>query len=272
MNSSANWIDPLIKEYYTWLQKQTKIFTDSKSEWITIRTPYIGLFNDIIEMYAKQNGDKIILSDNGDTLSNLELAGTTFTRSNTKKSLLESVLLNYGIKLQNDELIIETSSKDFSQNKHNFISAIMELNDFYTLSKQNIYSVFKDEVKKYLDIKNVIYTPSFISKGSTGLEFMFDFQIASRTSEIVIKSFNTVNKQNLTNFLFSWDDIKPIREKISSKELVSVAIINDDDKELKSEYEDALLSKGVNLLRWSKREESESMNLLHPSNINLNLN
>jgi hypothetical protein len=60
----------------------------------------------------------------------------------------------------------------------------------------------------------LIFTPDFF-EGSTGLEFNFDFQIAQRDKIIVIKSFNTINKSNTA--FFSWDDIKPVREKLQKK-------------------------------------------------------
>ena len=42
----------------------------------------------------------------------------------------------------------------------------------YTAASNNI-------VRNYLDEKQIIFTPDFISKGETGLEFTFDFQLAN---------------------------------------------------------------------------------------------
>ena len=156
----------------------------------------------------------------------------------------------------------ETSEQNFSQKKHNFISAIMELNDLYVLSKSNVASIFKEDVRTYLDEKNIIYTPDYISKGSTGLEFMFDFQIAGKNSELILKSFNTINKQSLSSFLFSWDDIKPIREKVSKKKVTAIAIINDEEKHIKEEFLDALIAKKANYIIWSERHSGDNIDKL----------
>ncbi|MBG6186290.1 DUF1828 domain-containing protein [Flavobacterium sp. CAN_S2] len=257
-----NWVNTSVDNYYNWLREKTFIQKDLTTDWFLINTPFIGAFNDTIEIYAQKNGSQLKLSDNGETLSNLEIQGLQIQGSKRRKSLLDSILINYGVKIDNDELVIETNIDKFSQSKHNFLSAIIEINDLYVLSNHNVASIFKEDVRNYLDSQDIIFTPDFISKGSTGLEFNFDFQIAQRDKEIVIKSFNTINKSNLPTFLFSWDDIKPVREKITKKNVTAIAIINDIDKEVKSEFLEALKSKNANFILWSEKDSAENKKLL----------
>lgn len=254
-----SWVNALINDYYSWLKSNTVILSDEKTGWVAIQTPFIGLFNDVIEMYARKQGDKIVLSDNGETFHNLELVGTSLNRAGERRGIAERILLNYGIQIHGDELLTETTVQNFAQKKHNFLSAIMELQDLYVLSKNNVSSIFKEDVRAYLDSQNIIYTPDFISKGSTGLEFMFDFQIAGRQSELVLKSFNTINKQTLSSFLFSWDDIKPVREKVSKKNVTAIAVLNDEEKPIKAEYLEALDAKKASYIIWSDRFNEESI-------------
>lgn len=256
------WANDLISEYYLWLKNKTVIISDDVTEWVAIQTPFIGLFNDLIEIYVQKKGSVVYLSDNGETFSNLDLVGASIARTGERRLIAERILLNYGIKLVGTELITETSEHNFPQKKHNFLSAIMELNDLYVLSKTTVSSIFKEDVRIYLDEKDIIYTPDFISKGSTGLEFMFDFQIAGKKSEIVLKSFNTINKQTLTSFLFSWDDIKPIREKVSKKNVTAIAIINDSEKPIKDDMLNAFKFKNANVILWSERNSSENLSKL----------
>lgn len=257
-----NWVKTSVDNYYNWLKEKTYIQKDINTDWFLINTPFIGSFNDTIEIYAQKNGAQLKLSDNGETMSNLEIQGLQIQGSKKRKTLLDSILLNYGVKIENDELIIETNIEKFSQSKHNFLSAIIEINDLYVLSNHNVASIFKEDVRNYLDSQNIIFTPDFISKGSTGLEFNFDFQIAQREKEIVIKSFNTINKSNLPTFLFSWDDIKPVREKITKKNVNAIAIINDVDKDIKSEFLEALKSKNADYILWSEKDSKENQNKL----------
>ncbi|KGL62591.1 DUF1829 domain-containing protein [Polaribacter sp. Hel1_85] len=257
-----NWANTYVDEYYNWLKEKTFIQKDDYTDWFLINTPFVGAFNDTIEIYAQKKGSNLILSDNGETMTNLELQGLHIQGSKRRRNILDSILLNYGVKFENDELVIESNIEKFSQCKHNFLSAIIEINDLYVLSKHQVSSIFKEDVRSYLDSENIIYTPDFISKGETGLEFNFDFQIARKDKEIVIKSFNVINKSNLPSFLFSWDDIKPVREKSTKKNVNAIAIINDFEKEVKTEFLDALKSKNADYILWSERDLEKNKILL----------
>ncbi len=257
-----NWVNTYVDNYYNWLREKTFIQKDSGTDWFLINTPFVGAFNDTIEIYAQKNGSHLKLSDNGETMANLELQGLHIQGSKRRKAILDTILLNYGVRTENNELTIEANIDNFSQSKHNFLSAIIEINDLYVLSKHNVASIFKEDVREYLDSHEIIYTPDFISKGVTGLEFNFDFQIAQKNKEIVIKSFNTINKSNLPTFLFAWDDIKPVRENITKKNVNAIAIINDIDKEIRTEFLDALKAKNADYILWSERETKESKQLI----------
>lgn len=259
---NENWINNCISEYYNWLRDKTQYLKNEETGWYTITTPFIGLFNDNIEIYAKLDNDKIILSDDGQTLSNLELSGSSLSRASKRREWLEMILSNYGIELNNNELQTKGTENEFNQKKHNLICAISEISDMALLAKHTVSSLFIEDVKGYFEEQNIIYTPQFIAKGSTGIEFTFDFQIAGKEKELVIKSFNSLTKLNVPNFLFGWEDIKNSREKISGKQLKGVAIINDIEKELKIEYIGALESKGADVVMWSQRHRHDNLEKL----------
>jgi len=154
-----NWIDNSISEYYNWLRDKTIVNKDERTGWFVITTPFIGLFNDNIEIYAKMDGSKVTLSDDGLTLSNLELAGAPILRSPKRKEWLEMVLLNYGVVLIENELQAVGNEKDFHQKKHNLICAISEISDMAMMAKHTVSSIFKEDVKAYLDEQNIhLYT------------------------------------------------------------------------------------------------------------------
>lgn len=260
-----NWIEDSINQYYDWLKTKTYTKEDEQSGWFAVTTPFLGLFNDPIEIYMKMEDDTILMSDDGITIKNLELAGASITRSSKRKEWLDFILLNYGVTIDNGELFVKAKQADFSQKKHNLICAISEITDMEITAKHIVSSLFRDDVKQLLDEQEIIYTPQFITKGSSGIEFTFDFQIAGRNKELVLKSFNSLNKINVPNFLFSLDDIKPVREKASGKEMLSLAVINDIEKDIKPEYINALKSRNTDILFWSERNKPENLQKLRPT-------
>ena len=55
-----NWANDLVADYYKWLKNNTLI-TQGKNGWIAIDTPFVGIFNDTICLFAKKQKDKILL-------------------------------------------------------------------------------------------------------------------------------------------------------------------------------------------------------------------
>ena len=255
------WLEKILNKYYAFLRDRSSIIENTGTNWQVISTPFVGLFNDTIEIYIKKQDRSIILSDDGITLNNLDTMGVSISRSQKRREIIDRVLLNWGLRLVGKEIITEANEHSIVQKKFAFISAISEINDMYILSKHAISSIFIEEVQNYLDEQKIIYTPSFIAKGTTGLEFNFDFQIAGHDKEIVIKSFNTLNKINVPNFLFSWEDIKPAREKITNKKIQALALIN-NTKNIKDEYLEALTSKKADFILWNERNTSNNIHKL----------
>jgi len=167
--------------------------------------------------------------------------------------------------MSDTEFQVEANENNFAQKKHNLISAISEINDMYMLAQHTVAPVFREDVQNYLEEQAVIYTPQFISRGKTGLEFTFDFQVAYRSKEIVIKSFNSMNKLNLPNFLFAWEDIKETREKVTGKQVVALAVVNDEERIIQNDYLDALKSKNADFILWSQRHRSENIQKIKPA-------
>ena len=124
-----SWIDERIEAYYQWLKDNTAIKEDVGTGWFTISTPFVGLFNDNIEIFIKKENDKIILSDDSQTIENLVLLGVDINRSPKRIQFVKYVLRNYGIQFVNKELTVISSEKDFPQKKHALISALSEISD-----------------------------------------------------------------------------------------------------------------------------------------------
>ena len=253
------WIDQAIDEYIKFLKKKIQC-TPADNGWYTITTPFLNMFNDCIDIFCKNDNGSIILSDDGETLGNLELLGISFSRKSKQKDILSQILLNYGVERQDKDLLIKTSLKDFPKAKHNLLSAIMAISDIYITAKGGTIASFTNDVQAYLDEQEIISTPGFITRGYDNLDYHFDFQIAGKTKEILIKTFNTVNNSNLKIFLYDWDGIKDIRQEIAKKNVLGLAIINDEEKEVSPNYLDALQHKGAEYVLWSSRYIPENIN------------
>ena len=124
------------------------------------------------------------------------------------------------------------------------------------LVKDNIVSLFVDEVFDLLDDKKCIYTPEITIQGMTGLKYVFDIQRAGIKEELLVKTFNRLQQDNLERFLFSWQDVHNIREsQVRGKSVCGLAVINDIDFKPKKDLLGALESTGSRILLWSEKEK-----------------
>ncbi len=101
--------------------------------------------------------------------------------------MLERILTNHVVREEEGELVTRARESDFPQGKHNLLQAMLEISEFHVLAKHTIANVFKEDVRAYLDEQEIVYTPQFICKGAVGIEFTFDFHVAYRKKEIVLK-------------------------------------------------------------------------------------
>ena len=253
-----SWLDDSISTYYEWLKSRTSARTIDETGWSVITTPFIGSFNDPINIYVRKVGDKVEFSDDGVIADNLSQQGISISRSPKKKEIVSYILLNYGVDLVDDELHSIVPIEMFAQAKHNMLSAMIEMSEMALTVKSSASSIFREEVRDFFDSQNLIYTPQFIVKGATGLEFTFDFQFAGRTKETVVKSFSSLNKINVPNFLVTWQDVRENRESTSGKTIQGMAIVNDTIITIRQEYTDALLMKGCDILPWSQKDSPQT--------------
>lgn len=256
-----SWIEDRITDYYKWLRERAKVRSDETTGWSVMSTPFLGAYNDPLEIYLRKDGDEIEMSDDGVTFDNLSQLGVNINRSLKRKEWVEYILRNYGVSIEDNELRTVATIENFSQKKHSLLCAMLEISEMEVLAQNNVATIFKEDVKSFFDKHDFVYTPQFITKGSTGIEFTFDFQFAGRKKETVVKSFNTLNKINVPNFLFTWKDIKPVREEQAGKEVNSLAIVNDLAIKLKPEYIEALKTYGCGYVPWSQKDSPETINL-----------
>lgn len=249
-DTKTNDIELLISNYYDWLKSKT--ITKSINEFIEISTPFLDNNNDNISIYVKQNGNDYLLNDGGETLDNLELIGVNFVYQKRKK-MLEYVLSSFGVTNVNGVLSIHANVSNFSQKKHFLLQAILQINDFFLLSRENVKSIFLEDVENYLISLDVRYTPQITVVGNSGFSHNYEF-IISRSKKYpdrFCKVVNNPTKENTSSILFAWNDTKDSRKSDGSM----IVFLNDSNS-LKNEILEAYTSYDAKVITWSEREKS----------------
>ncbi|HIH87188.1 MAG TPA: DUF1829 domain-containing protein [Methanosarcinales archaeon] len=247
---SFNECRDLVEQYSEWLKQK---FTITEIDGICeIITPFVDRHNDFLQIYVKKDGNKLIITDDGYTISDLKLSGFDIT-TEKRKRVMDSILNGFSVRLQGDEIIIEANAENFPQKKHNIIQAMLAVNDMFVMASSMVASVFKEDVEKFLRLNEIRFTPSVKFTGKSGFDQSFDFVIpaSKKRPERIIKVVNRPDRQSITMLIFSWEDTKKVRPVKST----TYGILNDTEFKINPDIESALHQYGIEPVSWSKRDE-----------------
>jgi hypothetical protein len=240
----------LINSYLEWLRKGLSV--ESLDTSCELTTPFLDRHNDHLQVYAvKRNGD-ILLSDDGYILSDLRSSGLEF---NTPKRqlILQSVLNGLGVRIEGGHLIVEASAANLGQRLHALMQAMLALNDMFVMAEPRVASFFWEDVKHFLDLHEVRYSPRVKIAGRSGLDHAIDFLIPkSKTNpERLAQAINSPSKNTIAAYLFLLTDTREAR----GEESEAYAFLNDRDREVGGDVIEALNAYRVIPALWSKREQ-----------------
>lgn len=239
----------LIENYYKWLKDKTA--WKQLKDWVEITTPYLDRHNDYIQIYLKQEKDFYILTDDSWTIDDLESSGCSLD-SDRRQRLLELTLNGFGVSKDKNEILVKTNYQNFALNKHNLIQAILAINDMFYLARSSILRLFYEDVQTWLDSYDIRYSQSVSFYGQSGYPRHFDFLIpkSKQAPERIIQTVSTPSKSKVDSILVDWFDTRKTR----SLEAKAYVIINDVEKTVSDNSQDAFKSYSITPISWSKRD------------------
>lgn len=238
-----------IDSYISWLKQNTTALK-LESGAVEISSPFLDRNNDYIQIYIVPDGDGYRLSDDGYTLSDLELSGLKFNTSKRKEEL-NTILRGFGIQLNGTELYCKCSSSNFPIKKHNLMQAILAVNDLFVLSQPNVISLFLQDVESFLKENNIRYMKNIKFAGKSGFDHAYDFAIpqSQLAPERLLKTVNNLERSIAQNIIFSWNDTIQVREPGTKL----YTFINDKGKQVPDTCIEALKEYGIKPITWSSK-------------------
>lgn len=245
-------LDPvqLKEEYINWLEDEIKF--EKIDEYIEITSPFLDRYNDYLQIYAKiEKDNEIFLTDDSYTINNLKMSGIDIN-SPKRKQLLNSFLNKYRVKLDNDSLVIKAGIEDFPQKILFLMQAMLNVDDMFMLSQNKVASIFLDDIKNFLDGKEIFYSENVNFIGKSGFFYSYDYLIqrTKNKPERLCKAINNPNKQNFQSTMFMWNDTKETRNADSQL----IVFLNDENR-IDPSIIEGFKNYEVNAVPWSKREK-----------------
>lgn len=243
-------IDNLVNKYIDFIKENMSIDKIDETSY-EIETPFLDRRNDFITIYVvfdKQDKNNIVLTDNGYTLSDLELSGLEFNTKKRKQEL-QTVLNGFGVQMDKDKrLFVNATAESFAHKKHNLIQALLGVNDMFVLAQNKVMNLFYEDVGYYFDENDIRYTPNVILEGKSHFNHKFEYIIpkSKYAPERTIKLLNRPKAENLKATLFAFEDT-------GDKRRGKGYIILNDEESIKTDLIEAINEYKITPILWSQK-------------------
>ena len=185
------------------------------------------------------------------------MAGYKMTK-NRKQQLL-NILIQYGVQLNGNELVIKAPANQFAQKKHAFTQCLMRVSDLYLTSRSKVGSYFLDDIQDFFAQNDIYCMENVQFSGKSGFMHNYDFTIqrSKYKPERLCLAINNPTKVSMSNAIFAWEDTKPARKQDSQ-----LIIFLNDSNNVGRGIEDAFSNYDINTIRWSQRQETKNIEML----------
>ncbi|MGW7889944.1 DUF1828 domain-containing protein [Staphylococcus xylosus] len=252
-----NEIKSISKDYFDYLKKESK-FIPLENESIEFYSPIVDYFGDSISVNISNNADNYLLTDYGETLWNMEQFGIDLTshKKQKKYQFLKNIIESNGLVLEDNKILQYTDKKKLPQAIHDYVLAISEISNLAILKKDNIKSLFRDEVIQYFLKHRDTYPnvfPEFKIEGKSKLTHNFEAVFPGKTTEYV-KTIKQINTNSAKNVLFDWDDVEEYRSKMYDSN-ARLNIITANEEEVSDSVATMLSQYNVDVLPFDDKEK-----------------
>jgi len=253
--STIDYFTQLNNEYFEWFRNNTAI-RGIGAQWVEITTPFLDRHNDHLQIYACRNGNTITLTDDGYTISDLQMSGFDVD-SPKRNAVLQEVLAGFGIKTVEKRLEVTGNASNFPRFKHNLIQAMLAVNDMFYIATPHVVNMFQNQTADWLNEFDVRFSRNVSLEGKSGLAHKFFglIPLSKKYPERILRTVYNPNPNACRQFLFEWLDIYESRPKSNL-----IVILNDAEKSVQDNVLTACQSyDGVTGILWSQRDEHRNL-------------
>ena len=242
-------IQKMMDGYIAWLRDKSSL--REVGDWVEITTPSLDRHNDQLQIYVRRENGNFILSDDGYILQDLEQSGCKLDTPK-RQELLRLTLNGFGVQRRDDALVIKATEDNFPLKKHSLVQAMLSVNDLFYLAAPHVSSLFYEDVVAWMNESDIRFVEKAKFTGKTGYDHLFEFVIPSsrRSSERILQAVNRPDKGSAMEMVFAWLDTRETRPQESK----AYALLNDTERQVRSDVIDAFRSYNIQPVRWSERE------------------
>jgi Domain of unknown function DUF1828 len=161
------------------------------NEYVRIRTPFLYPDGDIIDLFFKEEGEFVTLTDLGETLRWLRMQAVTQRKSTKQRQLINDICLNHGIEFYRGMLMVRfKQSEDFAQAVTRLSQAALRVSDLWFTFRSQASESITDEVEDLFRDRQISYQRSPRVTGRSGRVWRPDFhtRLPERSTLVTVLS------------------------------------------------------------------------------------
>jgi hypothetical protein len=239
----------LVESYVRWLTERIAVAEVEGACEIT--TPFVDRHNDHIQIYVERTPTGLRLTDDGYILSDLRACGVDVFSTARRQELLETLTRGFGVRVEDQELVVDAIPDDFPRKKHNLVQAMLAVNDLFVTARPTVVSLFKEDVEQFLRDREVRFTSSIKLPGRSGLDHHFDMVIPSSKAapERLVDAVRRLDRPHASSLIFAWTDVR------ASRPQSAMCVFLSDEEPVREDLLAALRSYEIDPILWSEREK-----------------
>jgi len=117
-----------------------------------VLNPFMFDDGDHIVVLLKSKEGKWLFTDEGHTFMHISYEDIDIDKG-TRKKIIDNVLLGYGIKNQEGELIAEIPDNHFGDALYSYLQGLIKITDINYLSRERVKSTFMEDLRAFLEEK-----------------------------------------------------------------------------------------------------------------------
>jgi hypothetical protein len=227
------------------------------NQYVRVRTPFLFPDGDVIDIFAKQQGELVSLTDLGETVRWLRMQSLSQRRSPKQLQLIEDICLNHGIEFFKGMLILRVRpGEDISSAIMRLAQACLRVSDLWFTFRTRAVETIADEIADFLTEKVVPFERSERLAGRSGQIWRPDFHTRTPKQSSLIYVLSTGSKAAARgvaeHVLAAWYDLS---HYTAGPEALKFISLFDDTVDVWTEKELNLVSDLSDIAIWSRPDD-----------------
>ena len=120
-----------IHRYGEWFNREMTV--REIGDAIEITVPLLDRHNDCLQVYARQDGDSLVLTDDGHTIGDLEMSGAEL-RSEGRAQALQLALSGFEVERNGETLSVKACAEDAPMRLNDLLQAMLAVDALHVMA------------------------------------------------------------------------------------------------------------------------------------------